>query len=815
MKFLRNPRAYLFIISFFLFIIPFFWLKPGQMDLGGDASRLYFYDSLNYLRTTVLYAINPIGMNGEDPYYFLLPFTIILAGLRKLLSPYLIITLYNSLHLVVAFLSMYAISKKLLRASEKKEHRWFLELSSMFVGLFYIFHPFMQYSAWDKALTTHAQVFLNPVIFYLLLRFFLTRKTYFLLLTLFVTVIFSTNFSWSAAPVFLAFYPLAFLYLVLYAAFIRKKGIPIKAIFFSCIVFLMLHAFHLLPLITSFIGKTGHAYEKAVENAGTFNAGLAYFLEVARQTSVVQNLLGFPLKLQNFSPFEFLFFVFPAMLFVALIRNRSLNFLLLFVFFLATVFLTTAKVSQASFEFYKYFFNFPVFAMFRNFNGQFFFVYFFFLSVLIGQSFFYISIFLKTKKQKIGLYAYITILVLLSAIPFIRGDMINLIWNKGEKVEFKVPIKMDPEYENFLQYIRENAIDGKYLTLPLTESFNQVLRGTQGGMYIGPSMIAHLTGKSDFNGYQVLFPFSQTLLELVKAKEYRAIETLLSVLNIKYIFYNADDSYKYFPHFPYEHVRKYLLDHDSYNEFLGNLAITKKQSFGNLYNLYKVNDDIYLPRIYIAKKTAFFDRKKYIVNVNNVDYTTDAFWRGVEKEERRFVYLEDKKVSDITIKQVPKISVQRINPTRYIIQIKKAKEPYMLVLSNAFHPKWQLFVSDVEQTEDLPITTEYFDGDIKEAKAQDIWVNRDMLATWIKKPIADSRHFKANVYANSWYILPSDVDGQENYTLILEMTSQRVFYVGLLISIIGFGVCIIWVVVLISRVNKRKIAHDKTYISTK
>ena len=126
MKFLRNPRAYLFIISFFLFIIPFFWLKPGQMDLGGDASRLYFYDSLNYLRTTVLYAINPIGMNGEDPYYFLLPFTIILAGLRKLLSPYLIITLYNSLHLVVAFLSMYAISKELLRASEKKEHRWFL-----------------------------------------------------------------------------------------------------------------------------------------------------------------------------------------------------------------------------------------------------------------------------------------------------------------------------------------------------------------------------------------------------------------------------------------------------------------------------------------------------------------------------------------------------------------------------------------------------------------------------------------------------------------------------------------------------------------
>lgn len=812
MKFLQNPRACLLIISFLLLIIPFFWLKPGEMDLGGDASRLYFYDPLNYLRTTVLYSINPIGMNGEDPYYFLLPFTIILTGLRKLLSPYLIITLYNSLHLVVAFLSMYAISKELLRASEKKEHRWFLELSSIFVGLFYIFHPFMQYSAWDKALTTHAQVFLNPLIFYLLLRFFLTRKTYFLLLTLLVTVIFSTNFSWSAAPVFFAFYPLAFLYLVLYAAFIRKKGIPIKTIFFSCIVFLMLHAFHLLPLFVSLIEKTGHAYQKAVENAGTFNAGLAYFLSIASQTRVVQNLLGIPLTLPNFSPFEFLFFAFPILLLIGLVHNkkkdlwgrtRSLNFLLLFVFFLITVFLTTAKVTQTSFEFYKYLFNFPVFAMFRNFNGQFFFVYFFFFSLLIGQALFYVLVTLQ-RRVSLTLWSLLSLLILVAAIPFIRGDMVNLIWNKGEAVEFKIPIKMDPAYERFLAYIRNNPVDGKYLTLPLTESFGQVLRGTQGGMYIGPSTISHLIGKSDFNGYQVLFPFSETLLELAKAKEYRAIETFLSMLNIKYIFYNSDDAYKYFPHYPYEHVREYLLGNDSYNVFLGNLAITKKQSFGNLYNLYKVNDDIYLPRIYIAKKVAFFDRKKYIVNVNNVDYTTDAFWRGVEKEERRFVYLEDKKVSNITIKQVPKISIQRINPTRYKIQIKEAKEPYVLVFSNSFHPKWQLFISDAVQTEDLPIAAEYFDGDIKESKAQDIWVNKDTFTTWRKKPIADSRHFKANAYANAWYIFPSDVGEKENYTLILEMTSQRVFYVGLIISILGVGVCIMWVVMLISKIINRK-----------
>jgi len=36
------------IISVILFFIPFFWLKPGEMDLGGDSTRLYFYDPVSF-----------------------------------------------------------------------------------------------------------------------------------------------------------------------------------------------------------------------------------------------------------------------------------------------------------------------------------------------------------------------------------------------------------------------------------------------------------------------------------------------------------------------------------------------------------------------------------------------------------------------------------------------------------------------------------------------------------------------------------------------------------------------------------------------
>jgi len=332
-------------------------------------------------------------------------------------------------------------------------------------------------------------------------------------------------------------------------------------------------------------------------------------------------------------------------------REITQNYLLLYCFFIATLFFITANITNIGFELYKSLFNFSFFSIFRNYYGQFFFVHFFFLTLLIGQSLFYILIFLKSIKLKIITYSFILLLILVNAIPFIRGDMINLIWNKGEKVEFKIPIKIDPEYEKVLDYIRNTQKDGKYLVLPLTESFNQVLRGTQGGVYIGTPTISYLTGKSNFSGYQILFPFSQTFIELVKAKDYDTFKILLSILNIKYIFYNSDDVYKYFPHFPYEHVRNFMpQDHNSYIEFLENIDAQKKLSI-NKYHIYELNDNSYLPHIYIAKRTLYFDRKKYIVNVNNVDYTSAAFFKNPPGNEKRVAYLEKKSFSNLKSSQ--------------------------------------------------------------------------------------------------------------------------------------------------------------------
>ena len=77
----------------------------------------------------------------------------------------------------------------------------------------------------------------------------------------------------------------------------------------------------------------------------------------------------------------------------------------------------------------------------------------------------------------------------------------------------------------------------------------------------------------------------------------------------------------------------------------------------------------------------------------------------------------------------------------------------------------------------------YFDGDIKEGTHKNIFLDRNTFETWGKKPIAEDRHLLVNGYANSWYITPQDSDGAEDYEIIIEFQPQKLFYLGLGISL--------------------------------
>ena len=164
---------------------------------------------------------------------------------------------------------------------------------------------------------------------------------------------------------------------------------------------------------------------------------------------------------------------------------------------------------------------------------------------------------------------------------------------------------------------------------------------------------------------------------------------------------------------------------------------------------------------------------------------------------------------------IPQIIFTKINPTKYKVIVRGAKDPYTLVLSQEFNTKWKVFLSNeinesktlegklsrifgkflesimrfgnivIASEENRGNLTRYFNDDITEGMHKNIFLDENTLETFGQDSIADKTHFLANEYANAWYISPRDVGNKENYVLIIEMTSQKLFYVSLIISLGG------------------------------
>lgn len=626
------------LISLILFIIPFFWLKPGEMDLGGDSSRLYFYDPLNYLRSVALYGVDPSGTGSESISYYLIPFVSLLIFLKKILgSSYLLITLVNSLSLAIAFFSVYWIVVTFLIQDHDGDSRSDVHFAGIVSGLFYILSPILTPNGWDKALVVHNLIFLNPLLFLLLLKYILSKIRLYLFAALLITFIFAANFS--PSPYFFSFYPLAAAFLLLYAWKVKRIALSSKEIVVSGLLLVFLHSFHLFPLLMNLLHEGSSLFGSTFTDVGKFSRGLDYFLSVAKTTKVTYNLLSIPQgEAGILRGLEWLWIVFPAVLIIGLILGKKTgrltrSVLLLFIFFFITLFFATAKITDVGFYFYKSLFYIPGFAMFRNYVGQFSWVFIFFYSLLLGYLLFYILSYFN-RKGKITIFLCLTGIIVVNAWPFIRGDMINLVLNKDSETPVSSPIVMDQSYEQTLRDIRNDPIDAKYLSLPLTDPGWQILAGAKGGAYQGPPIISYLAGKRDFSGYDILSPFSEYFLKIAKQEDYPSLDNLLTFLNIRYIFYNSDPSIydDTFPDFPYGHVRDFLpKDQKSYQQFLEHFAIKKKKDFGDKYHLYSVKDHLYLPHLYIAIKVQYW---------NDVPIDPSVAFSFIEKDKRVAVYAQ-------------------------------------------------------------------------------------------------------------------------------------------------------------------------------
>lgn len=132
----------------------------------------------------------------------------------------------------------------------------------------------------------------------------------------------------------------------------------------------------------------------------------------------------------------------------------------------------------------------------------------------------------------------------------------------------------------------------------------------------------------------------------------------------------------------------------------------------------------------------------------------------------------------------PEIIFKRINPTKYLVKVSQAKQPFWLVFSEGFHKEWRLYKlqkADYKQLNGLEdIVADYPDLGVQEARHLQKFTFGDI--KYLLRQADSREHFLVNGYANGWYIDPSELGLGRDFTLVLYFWPQSLFYFGLIIS---------------------------------
>lgn len=129
--------------------------------------------------------------------------------------------------------------------------------------------------------------------------------------------------------------------------------------------------------------------------------------------------------------------------------------------------------------------------------------------------------------------------------------------------------------------------------------------------------------------------------------------------------------------------------------------------------------------------------------------------------------------------QVPKISFQKINPTRFKVSVKNATAPYFLSFSENYDKEWKAFIVKAKDNEKGPVASSYFGDTVQElSSAHNVFFQKDFLAMFFTKSIPDAKHIRINGYANGWFI-----DQTGDYNIIIQYWPQYLFYIGIFVSL--------------------------------
>jgi hypothetical protein len=263
---------------------------------------------------------------------------------------------------------------------------------------------------------------------------------------------------------------------------------------------------------------------------------------------------------------------------------------------------------------------------------------------------------------------------------------------------------------------------------------------------------------------------------------------LAGLINVKYILLHTDIEKKY----KFAAINKFSV--------LKKNGLVKLVTKNRDFSIYEITDKYFFPRVYAAGNPAILNKSISEIKENNITNS-----RPVDS----IVVLANVPATNIAVLNklsLPRdlsIEFKRVHSAKYRVKLHNAKGEFILVLSEAFNARWNIYSSSIDNVKSVPVS-----GDIYSARSQ----KNTKLTDQYFKDILDAKnigpytsHIAVNGNVNGWIFNVNKVcgasnqciknpDGSYEIEITLKYWTQTILQWSLILSMVSLGVCFMLVI---------------------
>ena len=657
------------------------------------------------------------------------------------------------------FISMFVLTKRCFKLNLS---------SSIILSLFYVLNPFSSYYLWQLMFWNTSILFILPIYFILINQYFYDEKKLFIFFGI-TSLVLCAGFS--NFPLF-AVALMSIPFFLIINSFIISSRFESKKFFINIVItyisFFLFNFWWIQNIFFNF--KNGGLLYSKDYAIGFLESGIRsnIFYKLFSLTWIIPDnpeydFFGYFYNLKFLGIFLLIPFIFIIYYF-SRFKKGSRSSTVLILFFLLLLPLTAGTSGPLSWMYIFFIKNIPFFSIFKTPWYKFGVLLIFLITITISL----LVTYLNNKKRKF-FYLLFGFYLIICVVPFLTGNFIPENKIAEDKYQSRKFVYKD-EYKQTIEMINKDENIYRVLSLPGSLNYQVAMLNHENKYYTGLDIIMYALNKDVVAAYDTNNPL---LFTKISDENWSKI---LSLYNIKKIIVNKD----IYPWFGFNHEENKM----ELERVLDSKFMSSKNGRILIYD-----NNYFLPRIYTSDKPVVvrgnLDEMFDIATSPVVTISNNVFLLSDQLKE----YYMDKYLKGVG-NDIPTITFQKMNPTKYKIKIENAISPFFLIFSESYHIDWELYL-DCKDFNFSEIIAEYDKIKVKETKHKMDFVISD-IAYLFKKSIFGENHFKVNGYANAWYVDPSLL-GKEDFTLTIYYKPQSYYYMGIIISMLTLLSCLIYV----------------------